>query len=485
MRTAFVVLASSIFLVPTADGRVGLDPVATGLDSPVFVTSRPSDPGFLVVPQLNGLILAVQEGSVLPVPFLDLRGTVSTASDDWGFYGFAFHPDYLENGYFFVSYMTDAGGTPRNDLVRYRVEGDPATAAEADPESASLVLSIPQPWPFHHGGAIAFSPVDGYLYIISGDNDDHYGPNGYAQNLESWYGKLLRIDVDSQSPYAVPPSNPFVGVPGAVPEIWAYGLRNPWRFSFDRSTGDLWLGDVGQWTAEEIDYQPAASGGGENYGWNVFESDRCVAETTAQATCDGLVGSVSMPIYSYGRDIGNSITGGYLYRGTLVPELSGAYLFGDFAQGRVWSLRPGEGGAAPVVEDLTPALDPNEDRMPYLVSFGEDAAGEVYVVSMYGNVYRLSRPLSSDRNGDFHISLSELLRVIQFFNSGGLHCEAGTEDGYAPGPGDETCPHSDQDYKPTDWTVNLSELLRQIQFFNSAGYSYCPGKGTEDNYCPR
>jgi glucose/arabinose dehydrogenase len=284
----------------------------------------------------------------------------------------AFHPEYANNGAVFVDYTDTNGDTV---VARYQVSAtDPN---RADPASAEVILSVDQPAANHNGGLLLFGPKDGYLYIGLGDGGGGNGQNG--QDLSTLLGKILRIDVDQTSSdlpfkYGIPPDNPFVDQPGALPEIWALGLRNPWRFSFDRVTGDLWIGDVGSATYEEVNFQPAASPGGENYGWNLMEGRECRAD----GGCDEFVA----PVSGFDRDEGCVVTGGYAYRGTAMPELEGVYLFADYCSGRVWGLLRD-------ASNTWMRLDPVETGLR-ISSFGEDAAGELYVVDIQGAIYRLT-----------------------------------------------------------------------------------------------
>jgi glucose/arabinose dehydrogenase len=346
----------------------GLDLVADGFDQPVQVVDAGDGSGRLFVVEQSGRISIVHDGQVLPEPFLDLSDLVGCCGER-GLLSVAFHPDYADNGDVFVDYTDTNGDTV---VARYQVSAtDPN---RADPASAEVILSVDQPAANHNGGLLLFGPQDGYLYIGFGDGGGGNGQNG--QDLSTLLGKILRIDVDSPSgslPYSIPSDNPFVDQPGARPEIWALGLRNPWRLSFDRVTGDLWIGDVGSATYEEVNYQPAASPGGENYGWDLMEGHECRAE----AGCDEFVA----PVSGFDRDEGCVVTGGYVSRGTGVPELEGVYLFADYCGGRVWGL----------VGDASNAwtrLDPVETGLR-VSSFGEDAAGELYVVDIQGAIYRL------------------------------------------------------------------------------------------------
>ena len=362
--------------------RLALKEVATGLQSPTFVTVAPGDNNRLFVLEQAGIIRIVRGGQVQSQPFLDLRTRVGSAASEQGLLGLAFHPQYAQNGFFFVHY-TNRGGDVQ--ISRFQVTGDPQLA---DPNSEALLLNIPQPFPNHNGGMLAFGPKDGYLYIGVGDGGSANDPQDNAQRLDTLLGKILRIDVDGLAPYAIPPTNPFVLDPGARQEIWAYGLRNPWRFSFDRETGGLWIGDVGQRTREEINFQPAASAGGENYGWRVREGTVC---RPGEQECI-LPGAVD-PVHDYQKRGLRAVTGGYVYRGQAIPRLRGQYLFADYVRGNVWSLLP-RGGSYTVL-NRTRDLRPRE-IIANISSFGEDNAGEVYLVSYRsGKIYQIVRRLGS------------------------------------------------------------------------------------------
>ncbi len=346
-----------------------LHPVAAGLSRPLFVTAPPGDTSRLFIVEQTGAIRVVRRDSLLVAPFLDLTDSVSCCGER-GLLGLAFHPAYAQTGRFYVNY-TDSAGTTR--VVRYTVTADPEVA---DPASARPVLTQAQPHPNHNGGMLAFGP-DGYLYIALGDGGNANDPQGNAQNLATWLGKLLRIDVDLGTPYAIPPDNPFVDSAGARPEIWAFGLRNPWRFGFDRTTGDLYIADVGQSAREEIDVHPANAASGANYGWDVMEGTACVVAGCAPT---GLP-----PVHEYTHTDGCSITGGYTYRGQALPDLAGAYFYADYCRGWVRSLRWGPGGVTDL-QDWAP-LAPGGP----VSSFGEDARGELYVVAygVSGTLYRI------------------------------------------------------------------------------------------------
>lgn len=473
---AFVV--SCCALPAAAQPRIGVNVAASGLSSPVFVTACGDGTGRLFVVEQTGRIRIVTDGVVLSTPFLDLMGIVESGGEK-GLLGLAFHPEYAENGYFYVNYTYRPSGKLMTRVSRFSVSIEPDRAEVA---SEQKVIEFEQPFSNHNGGMLAFGPNDGYLYISTGDGGSANDPNGHAQDLHSYLGKILRLDVDGGSPYAVPPDNPFDGGFFVYPEVWAYGLRNPWRFSFDRLNGDLYIGDVGQGAREEVDYQHASSSGGENYGWRVFEGTLCNTPTATAGACEALSSVAIGPVHEYTHTDGFSITGGYVYRGEWLPDLQGKYIFADYGSARVWSFVI-NGGGATEFEEWTSRLDPEGTRLDSLSSFGEDGQGELYLTSLGGTVYRLEPVHMADRNQDFAVNLTELLRIIQFFNTGAHHCDAGTEDGYAPGAGDTTCALHDSDYSPADWRVNLSELLRVIQFFNWGRYAYCGD--TEDGFCIR
>jgi glucose/arabinose dehydrogenase len=342
--------------------------------------------GRLFIAQQPGKILVLSEGAVLGTPFLDLSTLVTAEGNEQGLLGLAFHPDFAENGFFYVNYTEPESNPPpdcppppadcdANTVVaRYRVsENDPNLA---DPSSAQVFLRLNQPRRNHNAGALAFGP-DGYLYVALGDGGGAGDPYENAQDLGTLLGSILRIDVDGSPPaepndlcgpdpgYGLPSDNPFVDQAGACDEIWAYGLRNPWRFSFDRETGDLFIGDVGQNEIEEIDFQPATSLGGENYGWKCFEG---TIEYDNDPPCQG---PLEDPILEYTHDEGRAVTGGYRYRGDLFPKLLGVYFYADYAFGKVWGTVPRCDGA------WESRLLLNEN---FLIStFGEDEAGELYL----------------------------------------------------------------------------------------------------------
>jgi glucose/arabinose dehydrogenase len=362
---------------PPAEGDVSLQQLPGAFSQPLFVTAPPGDLDRLFVVEKTGRVRVVRNDALLARAFLDLRGAVS-ATGERGLLGLAFHPDYASTGRFYV-HFTDLTGDTR--LVRYVVSADPDSA---DPAAADTLLRVDQPFSNHNGGWIGFGP-DGFLYMALGDGGSGGDPQGNGQSLATLLGKILRLDVDVPTGYAVPPDNPFVGVTGARGEIWAYGLRNPWRASFDRLTGDLYIGDVGQSGWEEISVQDGQSTGGENYGWRIMEGSHCYPSDPCDMS--GLV----LPVYEYPTSEGCAVTGGYVYRGTAITSLAGHYFFADYCEGFVRSFRY-ENGQIVDLRDWTAAL-----AAPTLIaSFGEDARGELYVTSLSGSVYRfVAAPASS------------------------------------------------------------------------------------------
>ena len=356
---------------PEGTVPVGLEPVAAGLEFPLYLTAPPGDARLFIV-EKGGAIRLVKDGALLPTPFLDLRGLVSTGNEQ-GLLGLAFPPDYASTGRFVVHY-TDAAGDTR--LSTFLVSADPDVA---DPATESVLLAVDQPFSNHNGGQILFGP-DGCLYLGLGDGGGSGDPENRAQSLGDPLGSILRIDPAGGTPYAVPPDNPFVGVPDARPEIWSYGLRNPWRFTIDRGTGDLYIADVGQNQWEEIDYAPAAEGAGRgvNYGWRRMEGRHCFES----GACDQ--SGLALPVLEYSHGAGAcSVSGGHVYRGAAIPALQGHYFYADFCLGWVRSLRV-EAGV--VVEEADwPTLRPGGS----IPSFGEDAAGELYVLVADGRVLKI------------------------------------------------------------------------------------------------
>jgi glucose/arabinose dehydrogenase len=343
----------------------GWNLVAEGFRRPLLLTHAGDGSGRIFVVGQDGGIWIVENGAPRVEAFLDITEQVGSSGNEQGLLGLAFHPDYENNGIFFVHYSDLNGDTV---VSRFQVSGD---ANLADPASETILLQYDQPYPNHNGGQIEFGP-DGYLYIGLGDGGSGGDPQGNGQSLDTLLGKILRIDVNSGSPYGIPADNPFVN-DGGLPEIWAYGLRNPWRFSFDRATGDLFIGDVGQGEWEEIDFLPAGIVGGTNLGWNYLEGTHPYEGEAP----DGLV----PPVTEYNHGSGCSVTGGYVYRGAAMPEWQGVYIYGDYCSGQIFGLVQHEDGAW-------------ESRLLFetgfeLTSFGEDESGELYALDRGGSVYQL------------------------------------------------------------------------------------------------
>ncbi|HEV7766867.1 MAG TPA: PQQ-dependent sugar dehydrogenase [Thermoanaerobaculia bacterium] len=376
MRRAGAAAALLLFTLatPVTAQHIFLEQIATKIDQPVAVTHA-NDARLFVATQ-RGRIL-VFDKQLRAEPFLDLSELVRCCGEQ-GLLGITFHPRYAENGFFFVSYVDLEGDTV---LARYRAGLD---GFRADAQSRRVILMIPHRLsPMHYSGHLAFGP-DGYLYMSTGDGggDDYV----HANRLDSLLGKMLRLDVE-HDPYAIPPSNPFVDVPDALPEIWAYGFRNPWRFSFDRDTGDLWIGDVGQDLLEEINVQPASSSGGENYGWYGMEGTYCHEDS---GICGSAPTATVAPIFEYAHEDGGcAVTGGYRYRGKEFPEVYGMYFYADFCSGVLYAAEPDEEGTW-----VTQEVYVGTQRIS---SFGEDTDGELYIVDYTGGVYALKTIVGFDR----------------------------------------------------------------------------------------
>ena len=339
-----------------APPAVALERLPFAFDQPVYVAAPPGDTARLFVVEKGGRILIVRDGALLPRPFLDVSGKVSRGGEQ-GLLSMAFHPRYAANGRFYVNYTNLSGDTR---VVRYRVSAaNPDVAATS---TARVVLRVSQPYSNHNGGQLQFGP-SGRLFVGMGDGGSGGDPQRRAQDPRSRLGKLLRLNVDA-SPVTV--------------GIYAKGLRNPWRFSFDRSTGALWIGDVGQNAWEEIDYLRPGRPAGANFGWNGYEGTHVYNAAVAAKLNRS---SLTWPVSQYGRSVGNSVTGGYVYRGRAIPALRGYYLFADFSSGRVWAKK-GPGGARS-------GLSGADGRVRQVSSFGQDAAGELYVVSLAGSIHRI------------------------------------------------------------------------------------------------
>jgi glucose/arabinose dehydrogenase len=341
-------------------------PIAAGLQSPIDIQTAGDDRLFIV--EQRGVVRIVDEDGLRQEPFLDIRDRVFDAGNEQGLLGLAFHPDFAANGAFYVNYTRGTGDTV---IARFHAGADPNPT---DPESEFVLLAIDQPFPNHNGGRVVFGP-DGYLYIGTGDGGSQGDPQGRAQNPDSLLGKILRLDVDGGEPYANPPDNPFAAG-GGRPEIWALGLRNPWRFDFDPATGDLFIGDVGQNQWEEIDFLPSGTAVGINFGWDRREGLASYEGDSSPEFADPVA------VYSHAEG-GCSVTGGEVIRDPSLPEWQGIYLYGDFCSGLIWGLfRDGSGAW--------------QNRLLFdsgfqITSFGSGDDGAVYILDRSGEVYRLTR----------------------------------------------------------------------------------------------
>jgi glucose/arabinose dehydrogenase len=348
-------------------GTIHLEQVSGSFRSPVYVTSPPGDARLFVVEQA-GRIKVVKDGRTLPEPFLDISSRVRSGGEQ-GLLSMAFHPEYRSNGWFYVNF-TDRSGDTR--VERFKVS---ANADVADPASSLLIIGIDQPYSNHNGGLVMFG-LDGMLYIGMGDGGSGGDPRGNGQNRNALLGKMLRINVNRTEPYSIPQGNPYANGAGGKPEVWAIGLRNPWRFAFDRPTGLLYIADVGQNQFEEIDVEPASKAG-INYGWNIMEGDNCYNSSSCDR--DGL----TMPKVSFSHAGGAcSVTGGFVYRGARVPAIAGHYFYSDYCAGWLKSFRMQNGA-------VTDRRDWTMENIGHIVSFGEDTRGELLIVSEGGKVFRV------------------------------------------------------------------------------------------------
>jgi glucose/arabinose dehydrogenase len=348
---------------------LSIEQIASGYPPLTFLTNAADGSGRIFLVQQRGVIVTIDSAGVETGQFMDISDRIRSGGEQ-GLLGLAFHPDFESNGRFFVNY------TARNsDSVTSEFALD--SNGNGDPASERVLFTIDDPYPNHNGGMLAFGP-DGYLYLGMGDGGSGGDPQNAGQSLNTMLGKMLRVDVNSGDPYGIPADNPFAGGGRGLPEIWSYGLRNPWRFSFDRETGGMFIGDVGQSAREEIDVEPAGEGG-RNYGWRIMEGDLCSDDPNCNRR------GLTLPAASYGRDDGScSVTGGYVYRGAQFPSLYGAYVFSDYCSGVLWAFDAEAAlatGRADMVELGQSGVSPS--------SFGEDEAGEIYLVGHGGAVYHL------------------------------------------------------------------------------------------------
>jgi glucose/arabinose dehydrogenase len=515
--------------IPVGDITVELDTAAEGLVSPLGVAFPDDGSNRMFVHDQIGLVWVVQGGTRLATPFLDVAArlvTLQVEYDERGLLGFAVHPDFANHPQVYT-YTTEPVGGPadftvpisgsfnhQNVIAEWTV--DSSNPNLIDPASRVELVRIDHPAGNHNGGTLHFGP-DGYLYFSVGDGGqsddqgDGHAASGNAQDKGRILGKILRIDADgggtpsANGRYGIPNDNPFLAEVGAVREIYAYGFRNPYQFSFDSLTGGLYVGDAGQNAIEEVDLVTL----GGNYGWRIKEGSfffnpngDLSGFVTDQAVVFPVPPDLIDPIAEYDHDDGTVVVGGCVYRGAAIAALQGRYVFGEFGtsfstpSGRLLYL-----DAANQIKELIIGLAPRPLGV-WIKGFARDLDGNVYVCGSEqlgpsgttGTVLKLRSVAgippfhSADQTQDNQINLTELLRVIQFFNTLGYHCvtpPATSEDGYLPGPGtNQTCAPHDSDYNPQNWQMNLSELLRLIQFFNIGGYLACLGQGTEDGYCP-
>ncbi|MCB9317129.1 MAG: PQQ-dependent sugar dehydrogenase [Lewinellaceae bacterium] len=377
----FLLALNTLFCAPGfAQPDLTLTQITT-VSQPVDIAAAGDGSGRLFLVEKAGTIriLDLSAYTLLPDAFLDISSLVLN-SGERGLLGLAFHPDFANNGYFYVNYSQAGSGNTRVS----RFTANPPSANTVDPSTELPILSVAQPFTNHNGGDLAFGP-DGYFYIALGDGGGTGDPGDRAQNGQELLGKMLRIDINNTSGgnnYAIPPDNPFVGMqtPEILDEIWALGLRNPWRFSFDRSTGDIWIADVGQGAWEELNYQPASSSGGENYGWRCYEGYH---KYNTDGCGSGL--GYTAPIFEYGHNPttgGNSVSGGFVYRGNEVPDLQGWYIMADYTSDNFWLVQPTGSGWTVDLQSDVPVSD--------IVTFGEDDDGELYTASLGGQIYKIS-----------------------------------------------------------------------------------------------
>ena len=362
---------------------VGTELLYKGLERPVWAGAPSSVKGKLWVMEQAGTvwIIDLKTGEKSEKPFLKINDKVTRKGNEQGLLGLAFSPDFEKSGRYYINYTENSGDTR---IVRYESKDRKTT----DPESGETILEIKQPFGNHNGGWLDFGP-DGFLYIATGDGGAGNDPKNLAQDLSSHLGKLLRLDVSVDKGYQSPKDNAFNGKKGALPEIHAFGLRNPWRCSFDRETGDFWIGDVGQNAWEEINFVKDGKAGGMNFGWRLREAD---VKTPAKGIGGDAPEDNVEPVYVYkhgnGPSEGLSVTGGFVYRGSKVPDLKGRYVFADYQNPRIWSVVE-KGGKVSDFTDHTSDLQPEGGRINLISSFGEDAEGELYITDLSGPVYRI------------------------------------------------------------------------------------------------
>jgi glucose/arabinose dehydrogenase len=414
-RTTLTLSALVCAVAAFAEPPLAAVQIINSLGRVLYVTAPPGDTSRIFVIQqqynANGLIhiYNLKTKTLNATPFLTIPN-LNTGMEG-GILCLAFDPNYAANGLFYVNYINAAGDSV---VARYGTSPDPNFA---DPNSAYTLLRRPHPYVGHNGDWIGFGP-DGYLYYSLGDGGSGFDPDNRAQDLLQPWGKIFRLDLsrddfptDPERNYAIPADNPYASDPNALPEIWASGLRNPWRVSFDRLTGDLWIGDVGQREREEISFQPAGAPGGRNYGWRCMEGTLC----TGMTGCDCNDLTIARPIYDYPHTNGNcSITGGYVYRGSKICGLSGTYFFADYCSARIWSFRY-DGTTITDFKDRTVELGGAGAPITHISSFGEDAEGELYITSIDDNVYKIVQagPQKGDLNNDGQVDFRDINAFVQ------------------------------------------------------------------------
>ena len=380
--------------------------IASGVARPVLVAAPEGDFERLFIVQQAGIIRIYDMASatLLTTPFLNINSIVgggNSGADERGLLGLAFHPDYMNNGFFYLYYTNNSSDTV---VARFSVSATKPNVANGSPDQ--ILFTQNQPFTNHNGGMIAFGPNDGYLYIGLGDGGSANDPQGNSQNPNTRLGKMLRLDVDAGTPYAIPPDNPFVGPGAPLDEIWATGLRNPWRFSFDRDNGDLYIADVGQFNWEEISIQPFSSVGGENYGWRCMEGNSC----TGLSGCACNSAALTDPVQVYSHGSGCSITGGNVYRGCAMPDMHGIYFYSDWCTSTIWSFLWNGSSVTEFTNRSAELNPPGSQSISGVTGFGEDAYGEVYICDWNGGEIFKIVPAnidSVDTNGNFIVDSCE------------------------------------------------------------------------------
>jgi glucose/arabinose dehydrogenase len=393
MKKILILMLS--FLLQAEEPSLSSTLIADGFKKPLFITSHPENSKFLYVVEQAGKIIIINNGKKLDEPFLDITDRVvrpGRPGDERGLLGFAFHPDYAKNKKIYVNYINDDGFTIVSEFSAQ-------SNLNANSLSERTVFNLKQPYGNHNGGHMQFGP-DNYLYISIGDGGKRGDPLNAGQDLNTLFGKIIRIDIN-KVPYGIPKSNPYYGQKNKRGEIWAWGFRNVWRFSFDRKIGDIYYGDVGQNKWEEINYEPYNSKGGNNYGWRIMEASKCY---NPEKNCDEK--GLTLPIHEYPNDAnymvvlgggsqtnsdGCSVTGGYVYRGSKIKGLNGYYIFGDYCSGNIWTFKVINDKATSLTNRTKEINLGNGEFTTYISSFGEDADGELYIVEYNGGIYKIDQ----------------------------------------------------------------------------------------------